>query len=417
MNSLIITLVVLSIPLMALLVAAETAFTHTTVTRIERLDGVAEDRRDRVLGILDQPDRLLNPLRLGIVLLRTAEVTAVAVLSVNQLGWPWLLVPVAVNAIIVFVGTEVGPRTLGVLHAEKVAVSSARAISSLVINPPVAALSRFLIWLTNVIVPGKGLQSGPFVSSEEFLALADAALEYDVIEKDERDLIESVIEFGDTILREVMVPRTDMTTVNREDQVDQALEVCSEAGLSRLPVKGESLDDIVGLVFMKDLIRAELDEQGEEPIHQHLREARFVPETKGVSDLLKEMQRESFHLAMVVDEYGGIAGLVTLEDLIEELVGEIVDEFDSEEPLLRRQKDGSFLVDGRLAIDELNDLASLELPEGDFDTVGGLVFDLFGRVPSEGEATSTGPYTLVVDKVHGRRITRVHIQTSVEAIS
>jgi CBS domain containing-hemolysin-like protein len=230
-----------------------------------------------------------------------------------------------------------------------------------------------------------------------------------VIEQAERDLIESVIEFSDTIVREVMVPRTDMTTVERRLSVAGALEVTSAAGFSRVPVVGDNVDDIVGLVYVKDLIRAELDGRADIAVEELLRPTWFVPETKKVSDLLEEMQKEKFHMAVAVDEYGGIAGLVTLEDLIEELVGEIVDEYDVEESLLERQMDGTLKVDARILIDELNDLAGIELPEGDWDTVGGLVFDLFGRVPKRGEECEVDDYRLRVDQVHGRRITKVTV--------
>jgi CBS domain containing-hemolysin-like protein len=218
-----------------------------------------------------------------------------------------------------------------------------------------------------------------------------------------------VIEFGATIVREVMVPRTDMTTVARDVSVADALEVTSAAGFSRVPAVGDNVDDVVGLVYVKDLIRAELDGRAGEKVERLMRPSRFVPETKKVAELLKEMQHEKFHMAIAVDEYGGIAGLVTLEDLIEELVGEIVDEYDVEEPLVERQRDGTLRVDARISIDELNDLAGMELPEGDWDTVGGLVFDRFGRVPAVGDTCDVNGYSLRVERLQGRRITRVTI--------
>ncbi len=401
----------------AFLVGAEAALAQTSPSRIELLEDVAFKKRDRVLRLLKDPEALLNPLRLVVVMLQVTEVTIVTVLAYEWLGWPGLIGPALLNAVVLFIVTEVGPRTLGILHADRLAVALAGPISGLVGSYPIRLVSRALIGFTNWLVPGKGLRKGPFSTPGEFIALADAALEDAVIEKDERDLIESVIEFGATIVREVMVPRTDMTTVQREVAVDEALEICSAAGFSRLPVVGDGTDDIVGLIYMKDLIRAELDDRGRDRSDEHLRVARFVPETKSVSTLLKEMQQESFHLAMAVDEYGGIAGLVTLEDLIEELVGEIVDEYDKEEPLMVRQTDGSLRVDGRMLIDELNDLGTITLPEGDFDTVGGLVFDLFGRVPLVGETAEVDGYRLRVDRVHGRRITRVHVARIVEQLA
>ena len=210
-----------------------------------------------------------------------------------------------------------------------------------------------------------------------------------------------MIEFGGTVVREVMVPRTDMITVEREVTVEEALEVSSVVGFSRVPVVGENIDDVVGLVYVKDLIRAELDDNAGQTVERLMRHAHFVPETKKVAELLREMQQDKFHMAIVVDEYGGVAGLVTLEDLIEELVGEIVDEYDVEEALVERLVDGSLRVDARILIDELNDLGTLALPEGDWDTVGGLVFDVFGRVPGAGEVCEVDGYRLKVERASG----------------
>ncbi len=239
--------------------------------------------------------------------------------------------------------------------------------------------------MTNVLLPGKGLKEGPFVSEEELLALADVAVEDDVIEEEERDLIESIIEFGDTVVREVMVPRPDMVTVSGEFRVDDAMEVMILNGLSRVPAVGEGIDDIVGVVYAKDLMRAGRDGKGERPVSELMRAARFVPETKRIAELLPEMQADHVHLAVVVDEYGGTAGLVTLEDLIEELVGEIDDEYDREEPKVERLGDDELRVNAAMPIDEVNELIRPPLPEdGDWDTVGGLIFHLLGHVPGRG---------------------------------
>jgi putative hemolysin len=391
------------------LAIGESAFVRTSSTRIETLVDHEPARVQRVLRVLERPEEILNPLRLLILLFQVSEITLVTLLAARWVETPWVIVIGSINVCALFVLTEAVPRTLGILHAERAALSLGGPIVSLVALAPIRLLARGLIGLTNVLVPGRGLQKGPFVSPAEFIALADAAVEDDVIDEDERDLIESVIEFGDTIVREVMVPRTDMTTIELVRTVAEALEVTSEAGFSRVPVVGENIDDITGLVYVKDLIRAELDDLAEQTIEGFLRPAHFVPETKKVSELLKEMQRETFHMAVAVDEYGGIAGLVTLEDLIEELVGEIVDEYDVRESLVDHQRDGSLRVDARVPIGELNDLAGLELPEGDWATVGGLVFDSFGRIPSEGESCEAGGYELRVERVQGRRITRVSV--------
>jgi CBS domain containing-hemolysin-like protein len=272
---------------------------------------------------------------------------------------------------------------------------------------PLRLVARGLIGLTNVILPGKGLKDGPFVSEEEILALADAAVEEDVIEAGERVLIESIIDFGDTVVREVMVPRPDMVAVPADFRVADVMEVAILNGYSRLPAYGEGIDDIVGLIYAKDLMKADRDGLQGVEVSTLLRQATFVPETKRIAELLREMQAEAFHMAIVVDEYGGTAGVVTLEDLIEELVGEIVDEYDREEAMVEPLPDGNIRVNARLAVDELNELLDANLPEGDWDSVGGLMFHLFGRVAAEGASVEVDGFELRVDRVTGRRISRV----------
>ncbi|MFV0526840.1 MAG: hemolysin family protein [Acidimicrobiales bacterium] len=404
-----VVVIVILLVLSVALVAAEEALTRTNTVRIEALAEVEPKRAARVERMLAEPEAVLNPLRLVVLIVQLTETTVAAWLANRFLAWPLALLVVAFNMAVVFVVAEALPRTIGILHADRTALDLSGLVSAITRFRPIRWLAGRLIALTNLIVPGSGLRQGPFSSAQELIALADAAVEDDVIEPQERDLIESVIEFSGTVVREVMVPRTDMTTVDRQVTVAEALEVTSAAGLSRVPAVGDSIDDVVGLVYVKDLIRAELDGRPDQPVQPLLRPARFVPESKKVSELLQEMQREQFHMAIAVDEYGGIAGLVTLEDLIEELVGEIFDEYDVERPLVERQRDGTLRVDARIAIDELNDLAGMDLPQGDWDTVGGLVFDRFGRVPAVGDTCAVSEYQLRVERLQGRRITRVRI--------
>ncbi len=392
----------------AVTVAAEEAFARSSKARAASLTEDEPRRGPRLERLLSLPDDTVrNPLRLLVVMAQLLQSALVAILAVNLLSQPWSTLVIAANLVIVFVMGEAVPRTLAILNVDRAALFLARPMGLLLRIAPIRLLARTLIGLTNIIVPGRGLRQGPFALPEELIALADAAVEDEVIEPAERDLIESVIEFGGTVVREVMIPRTDMITVERTVTAEEALEISSVVGFSRVPVVGENIDDVVGLVYVKDLIRAELDDNAGQTVERLMRQAHFVPETKKVAELLKEMQQDKFHMAIVVDEYGGIAGLVTLEDLIEELVGEIVDEYDVEEALVERLVDGSLRVDARILIDELNDLGTLSLPEGDWDTVGGLVFDVFGRVPGAGEVCEVDGYRLKVERVQGRRITRV----------
>jgi len=225
---------------------------------------------------------------------------------------------------------------------------------------------------------------------------------------EERELIMSVLEFGETLVREVMVPRPDMITIGAGAAIDDAVDLVLESGRSRIPVTGESIDDIVGVLFARDLLEIfdkELDPGSAEGIAH---DAYFVPETKQVSKLLKEMQKKQQHLAIVIDEFGGTAGMVTIEDLIEEIVGEIVDEFDEEEPMIQ-EIDGGWLVDGKLDVDDLAELAGIDLPDEEWDTVGGLVFGLAGRVPDEGDTFEIEGLQFTAHSVEGRRISSVKV--------
>lgn len=232
----------------------------------------------------------------------------------------------------------------------------------------------------------------------------------DVADRDEIELISSVLEFSDTLVREVMVPRTDMVTVSRDASIRTLLELVAEHGFSRLPVTGDDIDDVVGMVIVKDLLPAVTSGRMPETVAEVMRPIDFVPETKRVSDLLREMQASKAHMAVVVDEYGGTAGLVTIEDLLEELVGEIVDEYDDEEPLIVEEGDGVWLVDARFPVEELSVEVGADLPDEDWDTVGGLVLGLAGRVPREGERFHVDGVSLVVTRVQGRRVSKVRVE-------
>jgi len=228
-------------------------------------------------------------------------------------------------------------------------------------------------------------------------------------DREERELISSIIEFGDTIVREVMVPRTDMVTLPAAASTDDAVDLVLEAGRSRIPVTGDNIDDIVGLLYARDLLTLYDQAAPPRPARDLAHEAYFVPETKAISELLREMQAKQKHLAIVVDEFGGTAGVVTIEDLIEEIVGEIVDEYDDEEPMVVPLESGDYLVDARLDVDDLASTLDLRFPEEEWDTVGGLVLGLAGRVPDVGESFEYNGIMLIAEDVQGRRIARVRV--------
>ena len=253
-----------------------------------------------------------------------------------------------------------------------------------------------------------GDRASDWIADEEEEQRTDA----DPYDSEEIELISSVLDFTDAIVREVMVPRTDMVTVSAIDDTDHALDMVIATGKSRLPVIGEDVDDIVGLLYARDLLVLMDTGAGKRPVADLMRKPYFVPETKRVSELLRELQAAKVHMAVVVDEFGGTAGLVTIEDLLEELVGEIVDEYDLEEPMVRQLASGGYLVDARLSVVELGVLVDRRLPDQDWDTVGGLLLGLAGRVPAEGEAFELAGITLVAEEVQGRRVARVRVSTS-----
>jgi CBS domain containing-hemolysin-like protein len=257
---------------------------------------------------------------------------------------------------------------------------------------------------------------GPAIALGE--ATADLVADLDEDEEDdpdtateahERELISQVIDFADAIVREVMVPRPDMVTVNANESSEQALDLVLEEGKSRIPVFGEDTDDILGVLYARDLLQLWDEEAGPRLARDLMRDAYFVPETKRVPDLLREMQANQVHMAIAVDEFGGTAGLVTIEDLLEELVGEIADEYDEEEPMVVQEDDGSYLIDARLDIDDLGDLIGSAIPDEDWDTVGGLILGLAGRVPAEGEKFEFNRHMLTVERVQGRRVAQIRL--------
>jgi CBS domain containing-hemolysin-like protein len=258
-------------------------------------------------------------------------------------------------------------------------------------------------------MPGKGLPQGPFVTEHEIKAMAEMASEEEAIEEGEKDLIHSIFEFGDTLVREVMVPRPDMISADVTSSLQNVLDLMLRHGYSRIPLYNESVDDIVGVIYAKDVLRHMHAGKQDSPLDKLMREPYFVPETKKVAELLREMQQRRVHIAIVLDEYGSTAGLVTIEDLLEELVGEIADEYDREEPQMEPLENGTFRVNGRLPIDDVNELLDVELPHEEWDTVGGLMYGLLGAVPTQGEKVDYDNLTFTAEKVQGRRISKVLI--------
>jgi putative hemolysin len=404
--------ILIGVVLLLLLVSAGLALAETSLVRMSRTKAMAlqdDGRRGAgsLMRLVQDPEGFLNPVLLLVLISQLVTATLVGILAERWFGAVGVIAATVFEVVVIFVLAEALPKNWAVQNPEKSALLLAPIVSAVVRFPPIRLISRGLIGLANMLLGPRGRRVG--VSESELLAMADVAHEEDVIEGHERELIHSIIEFGDTVVREVMVPRPDMRTLEGDLSVSGALGVAIEAGLSRLPVHAGNVDDIVGVAHTKDLIRAEREGRGDEPVNHVVRPAHFVPETKRVARLMREMQDLKYHLAIVVDEYGGTAGVVTLEDLIEELVGEIVDEYDVEEPPVQPLDNGVFSVSARLAVDELSELVDAELPTGDWDTVGGLLFNELGRVPVEGESVEVDGLTLVAERVEGNRVGRIRI--------
>ena len=400
--------IVLMVAAAALLAAAETAITRISTARAEAL--VEEGRRGaRVLrNLIDQRERVLNPVLLVALGCQLGAATLIAVLVDRRWGTGAMVAVFFIELIVLFIVAEAVPKSWSLAHPDRSATAAA----------PVARLLSSIAplrWLANGVVDMFGFDADKEdldsdVAEEELLALAEEAAANDAIDEAERRLIEQIIEFGDTVVNEVMVPRTDMVAVATDFRVGDAIEVVILNGYSRVPVYGDGIDDIVGIAHAKDLMRADRDGRGTEAITSVMRDPSFVPESKRVAELMREMQSEMFHIAIVVDEYGGTAGLVTLEDLIEEVLGEIVDEFDVEQPMIEKLDDGQLRVNGRVALDDLGDVLDSDLPEGDWSTVGGLIFSTLGHVPAVGETLELESHRFRVERVQGRRIARVLVR-------
>ncbi len=387
--------------------ASETILTRIGVVRALRLDDEDAPGSKQLLWLVEHPARGLNVLLLLTIVTRVA---AAAVLTAVALpaGSLVTVVAVALLAIVSFVLAEVAPRTYTLRNLDKVGLRVAPAIAWLarVLQPVV----RWLIAAGGAVAPHAG--AGPFASDEELRRLMRSTDEEEEtdgqIEEDERQMIHSIFELGATVCREIMVPRPDMVVVDVDAPLAVVVQTIVHSGFSRIPVWAGERDHIVGVVYAKDILGLLGDGDDVDGWQQLIRAATFVPESKRADDLLRELQNQKVHLAMVVDEYGATVGLVTIEDILEEIVGEIVDEHDHEEPPVLHLDERRLRVSARITVHDLNELLDAELPEDEgWDTVGGLMIGLLGRVPEPGEAVQVDGFTFVAERVQGRRVSKV----------
>jgi CBS domain containing-hemolysin-like protein len=381
-----IVLAVLLVAVGGVVAAIDAALNTVSPARVDDLVRAERPGAVRLEQLLAERARYVN---LMVLLRIAAEITATVLLVAALLNMLTqnlaLTVSAAVMVLVDFIVIGIGPRTLGRQHAYAIMLVAAWPVQA--IGTLLGPLTRLLILIGNALTPGRGFRNGPFASEIELRELVDMAQERGVVADDERRMIQSVFELGDTPARAVMVPRTEMVWIEATKTAEQAASLAVRSGNSRIPVIGENVDDVLGVVYLKDLVaqRYSTDNGRSVEVAEVMRPAVFVPDSKPLDSLLGEMQRDRNHMALLVDEYGGIAGLVTIEDILEEIVGEIADEYDTDEtPPVEELGNGEFRVSARLSIEDLGELFDIEVEEEDVDTVGGLLAHTLGRVPLPG---------------------------------
>jgi CBS domain containing-hemolysin-like protein len=405
-NTALLILAGVFVALASVLVAAEAALARVSKVSIENLKKDGSRKAGRLLGMLDDRAKHVNALLFAHLTLSTVAIILVTTsfLEIFKDNSMALLASSVVMVLIGYVILGVAPQTLGRQRADTIAMATARLIQfvTLFLSP----LTRLFILLGNAITPGKGYREGPFSTQAELRELVDLAGADSLIEDDERQMIHSVFELGDTIAREVMVPRTEMVWIEQHKTLRQAMSLGLRSGYSRIPVVGESIDDVIGVIYIKDIARRVFEHhQAEttEHVSDLMREAFMVPDSRSVDELLRDMQSARTHLAVLVDEYGGTAGLVTIEDVLEEIVGDISDEYDVLAPEIEELAHGEFRVSSRLHIDDLAELIHETLDDDGVDTVGGLMGKRLGIVPIPGAQVRVNDWLLTAESVAGRR--------------
>ncbi len=390
------------------LTCAETAIDRASRVHAEEARREGNRRAARLLTVLDDRPRHINVLLFLTTLARVTATVLVGYVSIDLAASPALgiLIAVLVMVVVSYVVVGVAGRTLGRQHPDRIAMMAAGPAHWLatVLGP----LASLLILVGNAVTPGKGYREGPFSSQADLREMVDLAEADDLIEDDERQMIHSVFELGETFAREVMVPRTEMVFIEKSKTLRQALSLGLRSGFSRIPVIGENADDIVGIVYLKDVVRRVFEHreaEQSERVESIMRAPYFVPDSKPADALLRDMQSARVHMAVVVDEYGGTAGLVTIEDILEEIVGEIDDEYDTAAPEVAALADGAYRVMARMHVDDFADLIGIEIDseEEGVETVLGLVAKRLGRVPIPSAAVDVQGWQLTAEQGAGRR--------------
>lgn len=394
------------------LAAAELSLSAVNRIRIMQQADEGVKKAQLLLDLLNRPNQFLSALLFLTLLADTGAAAIATTLAVRFLPFG-AAIATGLVTLMLFIYAEMIPKTFALNNPERVALGVIRPVAWL--TRAIYPLTYIFIQVANLFIRllgGKITREGPFLTEEEIKTMVTVGEEAGVIEEEEKEMIHSIFEFGDTVVREVMVPRVDIVAVESKDSLEEVLDVIIKEGHSRIPVYEESIDNIIGIVYARDLL-IQLNKIKQSKIKANsqlkklLRPAYYIPESKRVSELLKELQRKKIHMAIVLDEYGGTAGLVTIEDLLEEIVGEIFDEYDLEEAMVEPIGEDSYRLDARAYLDEVGEMLGVEFPEEVGDTIGGLVYNLVGHIPATGDKVKFRNLEFTVEKVVGRRILKI----------
>ena len=392
--------------LAGLLASMDAALSSFSKVRAQELVSAGRSGSARLLTILADPAAYINTTLLLRMVAETTSVVLVALVVADAFDATWQRVCLAAGVMVLvsYVAIGVGPRTLGRQHAERIALASAVPVSlaTKVLGP----VPQVLILIANALTPGRGFREGPFASEAELRELVDLAEASMVIESGERKMIHSVFELGDTVAREVMVPRTDIIFIESTKTLRQAMSLALRSGYSRIPAIGENLDDVIGMVYLKDVTKRVFDNHDAETterVESVVRECLYVPDSKPADELLREMQAQRMHVAIVIDEYGGTAGMATIEDILEEIVGEITDEYDAPPDVVERLASGAVRLSARFDVDDLEELFGHPVEDDDVDSIGGLMAKHLGKVPIPGSTVQIDGLQFEAESPSGRR--------------
>ncbi|WP_129596778.1 hemolysin family protein [Anaerophilus nitritogenes] len=409
-----IVLLMILLVLSALFSSAETALTSMNIIKVKQLQNEGEKNVDLLKKLMQKTPKILATILIGNNIVNIAATAIATELTVKIFkGTNTTVLVTFVMTILILMFGEITPKTYSSKYPEKVALRLGRPLEvlSIILNP----ILKILTGVTNFIMKLFGVntkKTNALVSEEEILTLMDVGEEEGILQRDEKEMISSIFEIGDIEVTEVMVPRIDMVYLEQDASLGESLETVIQYGYSRIPVIKDTIDDVIGILYAKDLLIYSKEEEKnyEFDLLKFIRSAYYVPQSKKVRDLLKEMQKEKIHIAIVLDEYGGTLGLVTIENILEEIVGDIIDEYDNEIEYIEELGEYSLIVNAKASIEEINEILHIQLPEEDYDSIGGFVFNELGRIPLKGDEIETNQVKIKVLSVHNRRIKQLEIQ-------